>query len=176
MLGVQIALLPLTNEWLQHTGSIPVHPYMSGIVKGYKPHKRPHKGCIGWYYCKRTDRTHDIGSEALIPGKKGYLCDCGYYTRLDPFNHEVHYYDENNKGVVYDDVADFGKTEYVKQDVGVMFWTGRFSEAKTCIIQLGVSNGMIDTEEMDKIGVENGWYAWSVFINKANVYNGGIKE
>jgi hypothetical protein len=39
-----------------------------------------------------------------------------------------------------------------------------------------VSNGMIDTEEMDKIGVENGWYAWSVFINKVNVYNGGIKE
>ena len=142
---------------------------------GYHPHKRPHKGCIGWVYCKRTDKTMDIGKDATIPGKKGYLCECEYWTRLDPFNHTVKYYDDEIRGIDYEakldeEIASTCTADLPTKHVRIMYWTEQMSkeEYKEVDIKTFI--------EVDKIGIQNGWYAWSVFKGDKNIHNGGKKE
>ena len=141
---------------------------------GYHPHKKPHKGCIGWYYCKRLDKTFDIGENANIPGKKGYLCSCEYWTRLDPFKHEVVYYDDDNRGRDYEAEADKFAESTCTEDlpvkhVRIMYWTDKMSN------ELYTEMDIKTFREVDKIGRQNLWYAWSVFKGEKNVYNGGRK-
>lgn len=145
---------------------------MSG-VNGNKPHKKPHKGCIGWVYCKRLDKTLDIGDQAAIPDKKGYLCDCGRYTRLDPFHHEVNYYDDDMRGIDYDKLLKV-TPEIIKSfpvmGVKVLYWEKPMDKLKTTMMKIKMNI------EINEHAEKKGWYAWNAFNKKNSQILSGLKK
>ncbi len=145
---------------------------MSG-VKGNKPHKKPHKNCIGWIYCGRVDKTFDIGDQAGIPNKKGYACACGRYTRLDPFNHEVEYYDEDKKGIDYDKILKLTPEKFKalhKDKVRILYWEEPMGKSKTMIIEIRINR------EITELAEQKGWYAWNVFSKTGRQILTGLKK
>lgn len=145
---------------------------MSG-VKGNKPHKKPHKGCIGWIYCGRLDKTFDIGDQAGIPNKKGYMCSCGRYTRLDPFNHEVEYYDDNVKGIDYDKRSKLTPEKFKalrKDEVRILYWTEPMGKPKTMTTEIRINR------EVTELAEQKDWYAWNVFNKNGRQILTGLKK
>ncbi len=145
---------------------------MSG-VKGNKPHKKVHKGCIGWVYCNRLDKTLDIGDQAAIPDKKGYMCDCGRYTRLDPFKHEINYYDDDNKGIDYEELLKLTSeiiNSFPLRDVTILYWETPMGKPKHRKATMRVNI------EITKLANKEGWYAWNVFNEKGKQIITGSKE
>lgn len=148
---------------------------MSG-VKGNKPHKKPHKGCIGWIYCGRLDKTFDIGDQAEIPNKKGYACSCGRFTRLDPFNHDVEYYDEDNIGIDYDKMLSTeGKKGCIfldseKSEVRIVYWEKVMGQPKTLMVKVKINRDITELAEQKE------WYAWNVFNKNGKQILTGLKK
>jgi len=144
---------------------------MSG-VKGDKPHKKPHKGCIGWIYCKRLDKTFDIGDQANIPDKRGYSCDCGRYTRLDPFNHTINYYDEDIVGIDYDDMLKLTPeivNSFPTMDIKIIYWEKPNDKPKELWVKVKI------LREINEMGLENKWYCWNAFNKKNNQILASLK-
>ena len=101
------------------------------------------------------------------------MCECGRYTRLDPFNHEVNYYDEEKTGIDYDKLLKITPEQFKKfplLEIRIVYWETPMGKPKSMTTKIRMNF------EVNDLAEKKGWYAWNAFNKSGNQIVTGLKK